>query len=206
MQRTSRAYGHATSGLNLRQQLCWLVVAALACGLLWRAAGQAGRLRGGEGGGGGGGGEALEYRPWRRAGRAAGWELLEAASHGSVEGVRDTLLRGAPLAARDNMGRTALVLAADRGHTELALELIKLGADVNARDVHAGTPLIYAATGGHDAILTALLAAGARVDTVKISNSDTAFTRAARRDNLAAVTALVAAGSNVDHYDSEGKT
>jgi ankyrin repeat protein len=163
-------------------------------------------------------GAAPYARTWKLAGKGTGPELLLAARAGSVEGVRSLLDRGAPISAANNMGVTSLIMAASGGYPAVVQELIERGAKVDARDTWGGTALISAAMGtylgqfqgimspGHRECIFLLLKAKANVEFRKMGNGDTAFTLAARRNDLEAAVALLDAGSDINAYDKEGKT
>ena len=90
--------------------------------------------------------------------------LMWAAGHSnevpSTEGV-DTvkllLARGASLEARDDRGRTALMIAAQRGHAQIVTTLLAVGADPKARDREGQTATDLT---NDTAVLAALLGDG----------------------------------------------
>ena len=86
--------------------------------------------------------------------------LLEAATAGNVERIRELLASGAPLEQRDAAKRTALLLATRANHVEVARLLIEAGADVNAKDNIRDTPFLYAGAEGRNEILKLILASG----------------------------------------------
>jgi ankyrin repeat protein len=64
--------------------------------------------------------------------------------------------------ARDESGRTALMLATLHGQTHAVDTLLASGADPNAADAQGTTPLQAAIAGGQPSIVAALRRAGAR--------------------------------------------
>ena len=89
-------------------------------------------------------------------------ELRRAAEIGDLPQMQ-TLLDGEPLIeARDENGRTALMLAALHGQSQAVDVLLAHGADPNAADGHGTTPLQAAVAGNQQAIAAALRRAGAR--------------------------------------------
>lgn len=87
--------------------------------------------------------------------------LLETASVGDAEGVKDALYNGADVDARDRLGNTALILAADGGYQEVVRILIAYKASVNAVNKFGYTPLMSAVTNSHRYIASLLVKAGA---------------------------------------------
>lgn len=74
-----------------------------------------------------------------------GKELREAASRGDIESVKALLEKGADINAKDELGRSALLVVVSNAQKEMARLLIERGADVNTRDATFGiTPFAYA--------------------------------------------------------------
>ncbi|MDO8307436.1 MAG: ankyrin repeat domain-containing protein [Actinomycetota bacterium] len=86
--------------------------------------------------------------------------LLAAASRGSVVAARTALQDGAALEARDDEGRTALLLAALEDRVDVARMLVTRGADVNAYDERRDTPFLVTGVTGSVSMLEALLPGG----------------------------------------------
>ena len=70
--------------------------------------------------------------------------ILEAATIGDIDAVKQSLAGGADVNAREKWGGTPLHWAANWGHKEIAEMLIAAGADVNAKDHNDYTPLDFA--------------------------------------------------------------
>ena len=92
--------------------------------------------------------------------------LVETASEGSLEDVKDLLDRGARVNATVYGDGTALIVSAREGHTELVMFLLERGADPNIGVEGDGTALIMAAREGHLRIVELLLNRGANVEQV----------------------------------------
>jgi ankyrin repeat protein len=75
------------------------------------------------------------------------------------------LEHGAALEAKDNDGRTPLLLAAYGGHDAAVKMLLEHGAVLEATDNSFCTPLLLAAQNGHEAVAKLLLGWGAKIDT-----------------------------------------
>lgn len=67
--------------------------------------------------------------------------LHEALAHGKADVAFALIERGAPLDARDALGRSPLHYAAMFGQTDVAKAIIAGGGDVNALDRHGNNPL-----------------------------------------------------------------
>jgi len=91
-------------------------------------------------------------------------ELRRAAEAGDVPQLRALLDRQTAIAidARDDGGRTALMLATLHGQNRAVDVLLAHGADPNVADASGTTPLQAALAGGQPAIASALKRAGAR--------------------------------------------
>lgn len=88
-------------------------------------------------------------------------QLLEAASVGDAQAVKDALYNGADVDARDRLGNTAIILASDGGYQEVVRLLIAYKASVNAVNKFGYTPLMSAVTNSHRYIASLLIKAGA---------------------------------------------
>src|SRR4051812_13081579 len=79
--------------------------------------------------------------------------LIKAAEKGDETGVVDLLRRGAPIDARDEARRTALLAATQGNHVGVARVLIDAGADVNAQDRQRDSAYLLAGARGYVEIL-----------------------------------------------------
>jgi hypothetical protein len=98
--------------------------------------------------------------PARLADSAA--EVRRAAEIGAVPELQTLLDRQGDIDARDDSGRTALMLATLSGQARTVDMLLAHGADPNAADAQGVTPLQAAIAGDRPAIAAALRRAGAR--------------------------------------------
>ncbi len=89
-------------------------------------------------------------------------ELRRAAEIGDVAELQSLLGKQPVINARDEKGRTALMLATLHGQTAAVDALLARGADPNAADARGITPLQAAVAGNQPAIVAALQRAGAR--------------------------------------------
>ena len=99
--------------------------------------------------------------PSRPAGRSTA--LHRAAAAGDIDGLEAALAGGADPNARDERGRTALMLAADKGYTLLLPPLLEAGADTDIRAADGATALFMAVVQGHGEAAGLLLDAGADI-------------------------------------------
>ena len=99
----------------------------------------------------------------RQAVDAAG-ALRRAAQAGDVRSLNETLGEPVDVDARDEGGRTALMLAILNGRGSAVNALLAHGADPNAADAAGLTPLAAALDRADPAIVSALRRAGARAD------------------------------------------
>ncbi len=84
-------------------------------------------------------------------------QLLRAAASGTDAAVVEALERRANIEARDQRGRTALLLAASEDHITVATILVGRGADVNAVDDQQDTPFLVTGVTGSVGMLEAML-------------------------------------------------
>lgn len=96
-------------------------------------------------------------------------ELIEAATFGDIDGVKDLIERGADVNAKSLYAKggvvntTALMRAAYEGHIEIVRLLIDRGADVNVKDSDGQSALMWAAFRVHTSIAKLLIEKGADV-------------------------------------------
>jgi hypothetical protein len=88
--------------------------------------------------------------------------VRRAAETGAVPELQTLLGRQVDIDARDESGRTALMLATLHGQARAVDMLLAHGADPNAADAQGVTPLQAAIAGDRPAIAAALRRAGAR--------------------------------------------
>jgi uncharacterized protein len=132
--------------------------------------------------------------------------LIEAASRGNAERVRELLAAGVPADTRDADGRTALLLATHANHPDVAKILIAAGADVNAKDAIKDTPFLYAGAEGRNEILKAILASG-KADLEDTNRyGGTALIPAAHHGHPDTVRILLDTDIDVDHVNNLGWT
>ncbi len=107
--------------------------------------------------------------------------------------------------ARDEAGRTPLLLATELDRVALAQALIEAGANVNAKDAKQDSPYLLAGAQGRLAILKLTLAHGADLASTN-RYGGTALIPAAERGHVETVRVLIAAGVKVDHVNRLGWT
>lgn len=96
--------------------------------------------------------------------------LFQAVMENNEASVKLLLAEGAEVDARDEIGKTPLLIAAEKGYFPIVLLLIQKGADINAQHNLHWTALMFAAGNGHSDIVKHLVENGA--NTNFISKSD----------------------------------
>lgn len=127
-------------------------------------------------------------------------ELHKAAVKGDVGEILRLLAAGTAIDARDDGGRTALLVATHANQIEAARALIEAGADVNAKDAINDSPYLYAGARGHLEILRMTLAHGADLKSTN-RYGGTALIPACERGHVETVRTLIAAGIDVDYVN-----
>ena len=92
--------------------------------------------------------------------------LLNASQHGSVEGIKDALSRGAHMQTRNNFATTPLIFAANNGHLDAVKYLLDINADIEAISNNGRTPLLWACYWGHYKVVKYLISRGSNFDVV----------------------------------------
>jgi ankyrin repeat protein len=130
--------------------------------------------------------------------------LIEAAGRGDPAAVERLIREGARVAARDNRGRTALLVATHGNHVAVARALIAAGADVNAKDDMQDSAFLYAGAEGRIEILKMTLPTA----DIKSTNryGGTALIPAAHHGHTEAVRILLATAIDKDHVNRLGWT
>ncbi len=131
--------------------------------------------------------------------------MIAAADRGDLTTVQELLGAGAPVDARDERRRTALLLATHANHVEIAFALIAAGADVNARDEIDDSSFLYAGAEGRLEILRLTLAAGADLKSTN-RYGGTALIPAAHHGHVEVVRELLNTAIDKDHVNRLGWT
>lgn len=131
--------------------------------------------------------------------------FLKTLERGDVNTVKLFLAAGMNPNAKDEMGRTALMLAALNGHNHISHLLLDKGADVNARDDDGSTAIINAASNDHRGTLEGLLESGANVNAAN-KDGQTALLRAAKEGHTEIVRILLNKGAKVNVKDKDGRS
>ena len=131
--------------------------------------------------------------------------LADAVEHGDGVLVRELILGGADVNARQADGMTALHWAVYLDEPDTASLLVSSGAEVNAVNRYGVTPLSLAATNGNANLITLLLDAGANAQ-ASLRGGETVLMTAARTGNLEAVEALLLKGADSNKRESNNQT
>jgi len=137
-------------------------------------------------------------------------DLIEAARAGDLDKARSLLASGAAIEARDESGRTPLMLAAHNGNLPLVAALLAAGADANASAEGGWTATSLAvynaeAKRGFAEVVQALVDAGANIE-APIGYGVRPLMLAAGYGETAVVEVLLAAGADVLAKNEGGYT
>jgi len=131
--------------------------------------------------------------------------LLRAAGSGDVDAASVALGAGADIEARDDEGRTPLLLAATHDHVDLAQLLVARGASADALDDRHDTPWLVTGVTGSVAMLEALLPAEPDL-TIRNRYGGVSVIPASERGHVDYVRRVVRTGIDVDHVNDLGWT
>lgn len=139
------------------------------------------------------------------AANATGPALIEAATAGRADEVARLVSAGAPLAAQDAQGRSALLLAVAGNHVAAARALLDAGASPNTQAANRDTPWLLAGAMGRAEIIAAMLP---RKPDLSIRNryGGNALIPACERAHVEAVKLLLTSGIDLDHVNDLGWT
>jgi ankyrin repeat protein len=129
--------------------------------------------------------------------------LVQSASSGNVDRVRQALDQGASVDSVDKKGNTALNRAALMGHKDELL--VERGADVNRKSKFGKTPLMAAASKGHVIIVAYLLDNHAEVN-ARDDYDQSALICASVRGRIATVNLLLDKGADINVKTRKGFT
>ncbi|MFH2064371.1 MAG: ankyrin repeat domain-containing protein [Pseudomonadota bacterium] len=127
--------------------------------------------------------------------------IHEAAMKGKIDSVKEHLAAGEEVDARDQYGKTPLILASSWGHLDIMELLIEKGANVNV-ERQGWTPLISAAASGHVKGVKLLLSKGADINALE----GRALSLATMGQNADMVKTLIKAKIKVDGVNENGVT
>lgn len=136
--------------------------------------------------------------------QSASYPLHRAALQDSVAAIASLVGRGIPVDARDEEGRTPLMVAAAFGNLAAAKELLILGGDARARDLTGEAAIHFGARAGMAPLVDLLIASGVDPDFRSLPRSATALHYAAAFGHERVVRLLVARGADPDAADIEG--
>lgn len=132
--------------------------------------------------------------------------LHSAAYRGDLPALRQAIVAGRRLEARDGRGRTALHVAAHARQREAMRELAKAGADPRALDGQAYDAITIAAVADDIETMRTALAIGGDPRAVTSPYLGTALIAAAHLGHDGVVRDLIAAGAPLDHVNNLGWT
>ncbi len=132
--------------------------------------------------------------------------LFALSENGKYEQVKQLLNKKTNPNARDQDGRTPIMLASFNGHTHVVELLLDLGAEVDTRDFSGRTALIYASTGPFPKTVELLLEQGANPNTIDDVEHFTSLMHAAAEGQLEVVKILLAHRADPALKDVDGDT
>jgi ankyrin repeat protein len=130
--------------------------------------------------------------------------LLDAATSGDLDKVKQLIASGHDINERDHGGWTPFIKACEHGHLEIAKLLQDKGADVNAASSFGWTPLMQASENGHLEVVKYLISKKADVEQCKNSDKHSALYKAVSGGHAEVCEYLVKHGANLEHVDKEG--
>jgi serine/threonine protein kinase/ankyrin repeat protein len=122
--------------------------------------------------------------------------LLAVGAKGDVVTIRNLLMFGANVGARDRHETTPLMVAAHQGKLDICQLLLRYHANPNSVDAEQSSVLSYAASSGHATIVHLLLRVGADMN-AQDRDGWTPLVDAVRRDRFDAAKTLLHSGANI---------
>lgn len=137
----------------------------------------------------------------------ARYEGLHRAAHsGALETLRQLIVDGADVDARDGFGRTPAHVAAFASHDDALRILADAGADMNALESQLYDVLTIAAVANDPEMVSLALELGNRADLITSVYDGTALIAAAHLGHDVVVQKLIAGGAPLDHVNNLGWT
>lgn len=133
-------------------------------------------------------------------------ERLAAAAFEGNRAAVEAMLPSVDVDARDEAGRTMLMLASFEGHSTTVRLLCENDANPNLRDMNRRTALMYAASGPNTHTVEILLAHGAQVNLTDGDEGWTALMFAAAEGHADIVTMLLGNGADPALMDIDGES
>ena len=124
-------------------------------------------------------------------------QLLVAARQSDIEGVQQSLARGALANSRNRLGKTALFMAIEKNQMEIFSMMLNAGTDVNLASLEKVNPLIAASYSGNANMVSQLIAKGAKLEEEDRLHKS-ALVYAAGMGHHKVVDVLLGAGALVD--------
>ena len=140
-----------------------------------------------------------------RSGRFLTERMANAAFEGNTTAV-EQMLPFVDVNARDEGGRTMLMLASYGGHSTTVRLLCEQRANPNLKDSSRRTALMYAASGPNASTVEILLAHGAEVNVADGDEGYTALMFAAAEGHADIVAMLLASGADPGLRDVDGES
>jgi uncharacterized protein len=137
--------------------------------------------------------------------QAQGEALRRAAAAGDVAGARAAIAAGAPVDARDDQGRTPLLLAVRDDRTQVALALLAAGASPNVQADNRDTPWLLAGASGRTEILAAMIPRGPDLS-IRNRFGGNALIPACERAHVETIRLLLTTAIDVNHVNDLGWT
>jgi ankyrin repeat protein len=132
-------------------------------------------------------------------------DWIEAVKVNDTATMQSLVEQGANLEARDDIGRTALMLTTMTGARRAVQTLLRKGVQVNAQDNAGKSALAWAALSDQPELARLLLERGADVNQ-KQKDGQTPLMLAAMREHTSLLNALLAGGADVQATDGQGRT
>ena len=132
--------------------------------------------------------------------------LHAAAAQGRASEVEDLVKAGGDLEARDDNGRTPLLVAAYRRDAAVAKALLDAGANPNVLDNQSYDAVTIAAVGNDIAMLNLMLSSGGNARAITSPYSGTALIASAHAGHVGVVELLIAHRAPLNHVNNLGWT